>query len=67
MMPIINVLLFIILLLVAGAVLWWAMSKAPLASPFKEWVIFIVAQIFALVLIGVLFGGIATPTLLRGG
>lgn len=65
-MNLINLLIVFILLCFAAAVLWWAMGKAPLVSPFKEWVMFALALIFVLVLVGMIFGGVPVPHLYGG-
>jgi hypothetical protein len=52
----------LIVCLVAG-LLWWAITKIPLPEPMGMIVQVVFVVIFALVLLGMLFGSVPVPTL----
>jgi hypothetical protein len=52
----------LILVLIAG-LLWWAITQIPLPAPIAQIVQVVFVIIIALMLVGMLFGGVPLPTL----
>jgi heme A synthase len=59
----ISVLLTIIILVIVGGLLFWAIGMLPLPAPMMQIAKVCLILIFVLVLLGMLFGGVNMPQL----
>jgi hypothetical protein len=62
----INVLITLFILVLVGSILWYVVvTLVPIGQPFKNILLAILALIFVLVLLGMVFGGLPMPVLIR--
>lgn len=62
-MSLISLLVTVLVLVLIGGVVWWILTLVPLPEPFGKIAQIVVALIFVLVLLGVVFGQISIPVL----
>lgn len=56
-----ELLVALLVLIFVFSILAWAVSKAPIPAPWGGWAQFLLALVFALVILGWFFGGFAVP------
>jgi len=60
-----NILITLLIMLIVFGIIWYVVTLLPIVEPFKSIALAIVGLILVVYLLGVLFGGMPLPIVLR--